>query len=169
MERAMKKFYFLFLLVLSLTSISFGQAKRAELSLDAGVKPHAGIDNVYGEFSRAYRELDHTLVGGLYSVDAAYLVPNEAVMTGRDKVTASFKSFFDSVRDGKGRLEISFRILQRRVSGNLAYDVGIYTLTNFDSAGKGGTGQGKFVVVAVKDKNQWRFQVDGYSDLPKPE
>lgn len=135
------------------------------MTLEAGVKPHSGIDAVYAEFSRAYRSLDHSLVGGLYSADAAYLAPGEDVMIGGDKVTASFKSFFDSIREGGGRLEISFRILQRRVSGNMAYDVGIYTLTNWDSTGKSGIGQGKFVVVAAKSKNKWRFQVDGYSDL----
>lgn len=164
----MKRFFFLLTLVLSLASIAVAQTKTGDLSLDSGVKPHAGIDAVYGNFSRAYRELDHSLVGGLYAVDAAYLVPNEDVMTGRDKVTASFKSFFDYVKERKGRLEIKFRILQRRVSGDLAYDVGIYTLTQFDAEGKSTTGQGKFVVVAVKEKNEWQFQVDGYSDLPKP-
>ena len=155
----------LFLVLLSCSGFVFGQSK--DLSLDAGVKPHAGLDAVYAKFSRAYRELDHDLVCGLYAVDAAYLIPNENVMTGRDKVTASFKSFFDYVKDRNGRLEISFRILQRRVSTDIGYDVGIYTLTNYDGAGKGTTGQGKFVVVAVKDGDQWRFQVDGYSDLPK--
>jgi len=164
----MKRLFFLLTLVLSLASIAVAQSNKADLSLDPGVKAHAGIDAVYAKFSRAYRELDHSLVGGLYAANAAYLVPNENVMTGRENVTASFKSFFDHVKEQKGRLEIRFRILQRRVSGDLAYDVGIYTLTILDSAGKGSSGKGKFVIVAVKEKNERQFQVDGYSDLPKP-
>ncbi|MEQ1762256.1 MAG: DUF4440 domain-containing protein [Pyrinomonadaceae bacterium] len=164
----MKKVFVLLALVFSLSSIGSGQSKVADLSLDPGVKPHAGIDAVYAQFSRAYRELDHDLVGGLYSTDASYLIPDQNVLIGREKITPTFKSFFDYVKDRKGRLEISFRILQRRVASDLAYDVGIYTLTNYDSAGKGTTGQGKFVVVAVKDGDAWRFQVDVYSDLPKP-
>lgn len=164
----MKKLFVLLVFVVYLSSIAFGQSKNADLTLDSGVKPHAGIDAVYAKFSRAYRELDLDLVGGLYSTDASYLIPDQKVLIGREKITPTFKSFFDYVRDRKGRLEISFRILQRRVSGDLGYDVGIYTLTNYDGAGKGTTGQGKFVVVAVKDGDQWRFQVDGYSDLPKP-
>lgn len=161
----MVKFAFFFILFSS-CGLAFGQSR--DLTLDSGVKAHAGIDPVYAKFSRAYRELDHELVGGLYSTDASYLVPNQNVLIGRDKITPTFKSFFDYVRDRKGRLEISFRILQRRVSGDLGYDVGIYTLSNLDSTGKGNTGQGKFVVVTIKDGDQWRFQVDGYSDLPKP-
>lgn len=156
----------IFLVLLSTTGFVFGQSK--DLSFDAGAIPHAGIDAVYAKFSKAYRELDHELVGGLYSTDASYLVPDQNILIGRDKITPTFKSFFDYVRERKGRMEISFKIVQRRVSGDMAYDVGIYTLTQYDAAGKGSTGQGKFVVVAVREKSgEWRFQVDGYSGLPE--
>jgi hypothetical protein len=51
----------------------------------------------------------------------------------------------------------------------LAYDVGIYTIRQFAGGKEVGTGAGKFVVVAVREKDgRWRFQVDGYSDL-KPD
>lgn len=156
----------LFPIFLLLCGPTFGQTK--DLTLDPGVKQHAGVDAVYSKFSKSYRELDHELVGGLYSADASYLVPDQNILIGRDKITPTFKSFFDYVRERKGRMEISFRIVQRRISGDLGYDVGIYTLTQYDSEGKATSGQGKFVVVAVKDGDQWRFQVDGYSDLPKP-
>jgi len=161
----MKRLFAVLFLSLGLSLTLFGQ----DLSFDADAKPHAGLDAVYAKFSRAYRELDHDLVGGLYSADASYLVPDQNILIGRDKITPTFKSFFDHVRERKGRMEISFKIVQRRVSNDMAYDVGIFTLTQYDSAGKGSTGQGKFVVVAVKEKNgEWRFQVDGYSDLAKP-
>lgn len=163
----MKKLFAVLILVVGVGSAAFGQG--SDLSFDAGAKPHAGLDAVYAKFSRAYRKLDHQLVGGLYTLDAAYLVPGQDLTTGRDNITPTFKSFFDYVRERKGRMEISFRIVQPRVSKDMAYDVGIYTLTQFDAADKPNTGQGKFVVVAVKEKNgEWRFQVDGYSDLPKP-
>lgn len=161
----MKRLFAVLVLVVGLCSTGLGQG----VSFDAGAKPHAGLDSVYAKFSRAYRELDHDAVGGLYTLDAAYLVPGQNLTTGRDNITPTFKSFFDHVRERKSRLEIAFRIVQRRVSNDMAYDVGIYTLTQTDLAGKSSTGQGKFVVVAVKEKNgEWRFQVDGYSDLAKP-
>ena len=54
----------------------------------------------------------------------------------------------------------------RRVSGGLAYDVGIYTLDRRTGGSVVGSSKGKFVVVAVADENgRWRFQVDGYSGL----
>ena len=66
-------------------------------------------------------------------------------------------------------MEISFRIAQRQAEQNLAYDVGIYTLTSFNDKGEARTSKGKFMVVAKREKDGvWRFQVDGYNDLPKP-
>ena len=159
----MKKLFAVFVLLVGGCSTLFGQ----DVSFEAGAKPHAGIDAVYAKFSKAYRELDHETVGGLYSADASYLVPDQNILIGRDRITPTFKSFFDYVRERKGRMTISFKIFQRRVSGDMAYDVGIYTLTQYDSTGKSSIGQGKFVVVAVKEKSgEWKFQVDGYSGLP---
>lgn len=66
-------------------------------------------------------------------------------------------------------MAISFQIFQRKVDKNLGYDVGIYTITQFKDGKKLGSGEGKFIVVAVKEKDgKWRFQVDGYNNL-KPE
>lgn len=163
----MRRLFVVIVLSIGLCSTLFGQ--DSDLSFNAGAKPHAGLDAVYAKFSRAYRELDHELVGGLYTSDAAYLVPGQDLIIGGDRITPTFKSFFDSVREKKGKLAISFRIVQRRVLKDMAYDVGIFSLTQTDAAGKSSTGQGKFVVVAVKEKDgDWRFQVDGYSDLAKP-
>ena len=158
-----------FAVVILFTAFSL-TAFAQDISFDVGVKPHAGLDAVYAKFSRAYRELDHELVGRLYSTDASYLVPDQNLLIGRDKITPTFKSYFDFVKERKGKLAISFRIVQRRVSRDMAYDVGIFTLTQFDAAGKATDGKGKFIVVALKEKSgDWRFQVDGYSDLAKQE
>lgn len=138
-----------------------------KLVLDSGVAAHRGLDAVYGKFSEGYLKLDPKLVGGLYTQSASYLVPGQNIKNGRGSIEADFASFFDSVRKDNGKLDISFRITQRKVDRTLAYDVGIYTLTSTDAKGKSSIGRGKFVVVAVKEKGDiWRFQVDGYSDLP---
>ena len=95
----------LFIILLACCGSVFGQSK--DLTLDPGVKAHSGIDAVYAKFSRAYRELDHELVGGLYSMDASYLVPDQNILIGRDKITPTFKSFFNYIRERKGRMEIA--------------------------------------------------------------
>lgn len=131
--------------------------------------PHKGIDAVYAQFSKAYASLDVELVTNLYTENAAYLAPGSNIQNGRAEIKAGFKSFFDWVKKNGQTMTISFQIFQRRVDKKIGYDVGIYTIRQYKDGKEVSTGQGKFVVVAVKDKDgKWRFQVDGYSDL-KPE
>jgi uncharacterized protein (TIGR02246 family) len=142
--------------------------ETSQLVLEQGVSPHKGLDEVYRRFSEGYKKLDAQSVANLYSETAAYLAPGTNVEIGRPKVLDNFSKFFDSVKRRNGRMEISFRIFQRQVDNNLAYDVGIYTLTSFNDKGEPRTASGKFVVVAKREKNgTWLFQVDGYNDLPK--
>lgn len=140
-----------------------------ELILEKGVSPHKEIDAIYKTFSEAYRTLDADKVTNLYTETAAYLAPNENIQEGRTEIRKGFQSFFDWIKREGRTMTISFQIFQRKVDKNLAYDVGIYTIRQFKDGKEVGTGNGKFVVVAIKEKDgNWRFQVDGYSDL-KPE
>jgi uncharacterized protein (TIGR02246 family) len=137
--------------------------------LDEGVVPHNGLDEIYRRFAEGYKKRDPAAVANLYTEAAAYLAPGKEIEIGRTKVLATFTEFFDSVRQKNGRLEISFRIAQRQTEQNLAYDVGIYTLTSLSDKGEARTSKGKFMVVGKREKDGvWRFQVDGYNDMPKP-
>ena len=160
----------LLLLALLLFVTFSANAQTNELVLEKGVLAHKGIDNIYRQFSEAYRALNSETVTNLYTESAAYLVPDDDIMQGREKIRASFKGFFDSVKTGGRTMTISFQIFQRKADKNMAYDVGIYTLRSFKDGKEIGIGQGKFVVVAVKEKDdKWRFQVDGYSGLKPSE
>lgn len=158
-------------IILSAVSGVLGQTQSIsndELILEKPVAPHAKIDDVYRRFSEAYRKLDPEAVTNLYTDDALYLSPGSEVTRGREKIRPGFESFFRSVKDGGGSLSIAFRILERRVSGDLAYDVGIYTLTQKNKIGEQRASSGKFLVVAVRaPTGEWRFQVDIYNELPK--
>ncbi|MBA2736263.1 MAG: serine hydrolase, partial [Pyrinomonadaceae bacterium] len=153
-------------ILLSLLTVAAQEAKK-ELSLEKGVAPHAKIDDVYRRFSGAYRKLDSEAVTNLYTDDAFAISPGNDIERGREKILANFSGFFNSVKTSGGSLTISFQILERRVSGDLAYDVGIFTLTRKSAKGEERIGRGKFVVVVRRMKNdEWRFQVDAYNDLP---
>lgn len=145
------------------------QPPTTDLVLENGVAAHKGLDDVYRRFSEGYKKLDPAQVAGLYTDDAFYLSPGADVKRGREKILAEFSGYFDSVQKTGGSLSVAFQILGRQVSGDLAYDVGIYTLTQKNANDESGVGRGKFVVVARQFGNgEWRFQVDGYSDLPNP-
>lgn len=169
----MKKSIVLVLLsivVISSTVIGQDRVVAKELTLDPGVKPHKGIDQIYARFSEAYKLLDAKIVTDLYTETAFYLTPESGMDRGRELIGNNFSGFFRSVKERKGKLAISFRIIERRVSGDLGYDVGIYKLASTNANGEATTSRGKFVVIAVKQKNgDWKFQLDAFSGLPKDE
>lgn len=155
----------IFTLTLSLAAQSKSDTK---LTLAAGVKPHAGIDAIYAKFSEAYNKLDAKMVTALYTDDALYLTPDSGIQRGRDVIFGNFDGFFNSIRENGGKLEISFNIVERRVTTNMGYDVGVYSLTSKGKSGATQTSKGKFVVIALKMTNgRWKFQLDSYSDMPK--
>lgn len=164
----MKTNLLLIFVVLFLCASVIRAQQSPELILENGVAPHKGLDEVYRRFSEGYRKLDAVQVTNLYTETAAYLAPGGEIKIGREKVSGVFNRFFDSVKKQNGKLEISFRITQRQVDKNLAYDVGIYTLVSTDEKGAARNDSGKFIVVAKREKDDvWRFQVDAYNDLPK--
>ena len=81
-----------------------------------------------------------------------------------------FSSWFESMKAQDRKMTIQFEIFQRQISGDLGYDVGVYTLHYYTKEGKvQSEHKGKFVVVLTKEDGKWRFQVDGYSDITPPE
>ncbi|MBX3294116.1 MAG: hypothetical protein KF762_00140 [Acidobacteria bacterium] len=161
-------FFFLALLVNGFATGIEAQVKVTdELTLAPGVQKHAGLDEVYRKFSQAYRDLDAGAFKDIYTSDAAYLIPGQEVQVGLNAVVANFARFFDSVRQTEARLTMSFEIVQRKVEGAMAYDVGIYIIRTFNKQGTEiGVGKGKFVVVGIRTNDKWMFQVDGYSAMP---
>ncbi len=165
----MKRFTFLTALIFTLAlSVAAQQKPNSKLTLEKDVKSHAGIDAIYPKFSEAYDKLDAKMVTDLYTDDALYLTPESGIQRGRNVIFGNFNGFFNSIRENGATLEISFYIVERRVSSGLGYDVGVYLLTSKSKTGTTQTSRGKFVVIALKMKNgQWKFQLDSYSDMPK--
>ena len=142
----------------------FAQGK--DLTLDPGVKPHAGLDGIYLQFVEGYRTLKPELVSDLYTDDALYLAPGGEIDRGHARIAQIFRESFDKVRRDGAKLDLTFRIVQRRLAGDMAYDVGEYTYTRTVAGKAPVTARGKFVVVALKGKDRkWKFQVDGYSGI----
>jgi uncharacterized protein (TIGR02246 family) len=143
-------------------------AETPVVSRAAGVEAHSGIDGVYEQFAAAYDRLDPEAVAALYTEEALYLAPGSDVRRGRAAIRDVFAGFFDWVRGRPGGVAIRFEILARRVSGDLAYDVGYYRLRSRGPEGES-EDRGKFVVVALRGADgAWRFAVDGYSGLEPP-
>src|SRR3954465_7095921 len=93
-------------------------------------------DAPYQGLTRAYAALDATLAADQYADDALYSEPGSELIRGRAAIRGVFERIFQRAREEHRALEITFEFTERRVQGDLAYDVGIYRL---------GSGRGKVV------------------------
>ena len=124
------------------------------------------LDRVYGTFQRAYSQADlQLLMDSVYARDAYYLPPGADILSGQAEIREQFAFLDRFAAQGGGGPEIVFDIVDRDVSGDLAYDIGTYTLT---PPGPGSEpARGKFIVVWKRnEQGDWRIHADGFSPLP---
>lgn len=128
------------------------------------------FDAQYARFSQAYVALNPDAVASLYTDDAYYMSPGMDIKRGRVTIRSDFAGFFDSVRSRGDSVRIAFTILDRRISGALATDIGYYDLTGKARSGESRTDRGKFVVIWVRGTDGvWRIRTDAYSSITPPQ
>lgn len=159
------RFALLLPILMALSSIG-GFAQNSPVSLDKGVKAHAAIDAIYAKFAEAYKNLTPAAVSDLYTVDADYLPGGEGPLKGRAAILENFTGFFNGVKERGQKMDIAFQITQREVTGELGYDIGVYTLTISKDGTQVHQGKGRFIVVTKKVGGKWYFQLDTYNNLP---
>lgn len=127
----------------------------------------SAIDRVYDLFSRAYRELDISLIDSIYQVDAIYLNPGDAIQFGKTSFIGSFQSMFENSKTDGSSLDIRFQIVDRQISGDQVVDIGYFNLTRSKDDQAAGSSVGKFITVLKKQPDgHWKFIADGYSQAP---
>ncbi len=153
--------------LLSFVLITGCVPQKQDTAADSGA-----IDDLYRTFNEAYQSHDAELVASLYAEDAHYLEPNPelAIREGRASIRETFSGFMEWAEQNNRDLEIQFRILDREISGDMAYDTGYYLLrTKPDSVESFGNegGVGKFVTVMGRQSDgSWKFLLDGFSPAP---
>jgi ketosteroid isomerase-like protein len=105
---------------------------------------------------------------GYYSVDAALLIPNAPIFTGRDDIEGAVASLM-----ADPNFALSFQGTQAVASqgGDMVYTVGTYSLTLSDPEDKQPvTDKGKYLTVYKKQPDgTWKAVADMLnSDLPAP-
>jgi ketosteroid isomerase-like protein len=148
-------------LVLGATGSAYAQSTKA-----ANDK---AFDAIYSKFTEGYKLANPQMVADLYTRDAFYLSPGAMIERGHDYVLKQF-SFLDSFKTRPAGPAIGFRIVDRQVSGDLAWDIGYYVMNN---DGKPITAEdqpdGKFIVLWKRGADgQWKIFADGYSDVRPP-
>ncbi|HEX5727524.1 MAG TPA: DUF4440 domain-containing protein [Longimicrobiaceae bacterium] len=124
----------------------------------------AAVDSVftavYARFSEGYRRADAAMVAALYADSAFYLEPGSRIKQGNDAILQTFQAFLGPFAQRGEGLEVRFDIIDRDVSGGLAYDIGYYTI------GAKAEPDGKFIVIWKRGADgEWRIHADGYSGV----
>lgn len=134
------------------------------LAQEAPGEAERAFEEVYAAFSAAYRAGDPEAVAALYAEDAFYLAPGSEIDRGDVARHFEFLSSFDP---GAGPI-IEFELVDRDVSGDLAYDIGYFTFRREGEPAES-AGRGKFVVIWKRGEDGvWRIHADGYSDVEDP-
>jgi ketosteroid isomerase-like protein len=128
----------------------------------------AELQAVYDEFAEAYAAADvDVLMREVYAPDAYYLPPGSPILAGQERFRGQFEGFLGPIAEaGRPGPRISFEIVDRDISGDLAYDIGYYTLRP-PGAPEGAAGsRGKFIVIWKRDaQGRWRMHADGFSGV----
>lgn len=146
-----------------------GCAPPGETEAEAEAEAFAAMEAVYDRFTRAYRLGNPDSVVVLYTDDPLYLPGRGPVLQGREVLRSQF-SFLDEIRSSGAVAHISFESVERGASGDIAWDVGYYTLEVERPGGVASPpSRGKFTTVWRRDSDGgWRIHVDGFSPAPPP-
>ena len=135
-------------------------------ALPARSAPQGNIEDIIRrtgeEWARHWnaRELDRLVAA--YAEDAVYLPPHHAAVHGREAIREYLKGPL-----AHGVTDLKFEVTYIKHIGDLAYDVGLYSMTVPQSDGSKKQDRGKYLVVWRKDAGGWKIVADSWSsDLP---
>ncbi len=121
------------------------------------------IKGVISGWLDAVRRKDVGAIEQCYVPDGRFLVPNAPIAEGRKAVGEMWRALL-----GMPNVTLNFgpTFIEAAASGDLAYEVGTYSLS-FDQGAKRVEDRGKYVVVWKKHEGSWKAAADILnSDLP---
>ncbi len=113
-------------------------------------------------FVQAFDGRDAAKLASLYTENGAVLPPGGEKASGRDAI----RKFWQGVMDG-GLTHLTLRTTEVEARGDLACEVGLFSLDAPDKSGKLSTASGKYVVVWKRSKTgAWRLHRDIWNETP---
>lgn len=125
----------------------------------------AAIDKVRDDFTAAFNAADAMKIGDLYTENAIAMGGDRPTLQGRAAIVDSNKMLFENFM-----AKITITPTATKVSGDLAYDQGTYTmeLTPKAKGGKPSKEDGRYVVVVQRDGGSWKVVADIDNKNPPP-
>ncbi len=137
----------------------------ALMSLPAAAEDVRAVIEKGGEaWMAAFNAGDAAGVAALYSETAMLLPPDATQIQGRQAVQDTFQAWIDD-----GLKDIVFETVEVEASGDLAYEVGLYSVKVPAENDQMTTATGIFLVVWKKEADGvWRLYRDTWNDTPPP-
>jgi uncharacterized protein (TIGR02246 family) len=107
------------------------------------------------KFMDAFSGLDAAGVAALYTEDTKLLPPGFPMMTGKEAVQSFWQGAMNS-----GIKEAKLETVELESQGNLAFEIGRFTLTVQLQGSETTTMTGKYVVVWKNQDGDWKLHVD---------
>ncbi|MER8521658.1 MULTISPECIES: DUF4440 domain-containing protein [unclassified Mesorhizobium] len=138
---------------------SFAFAAVLLLSSALSAAPHSAREDIEAalvKFMDAFNSGNAAAVGQMYTDDAALLPPDGKRIDDRKGVEEFWQGAIKA-----GMKNLTLKALEVEGSGNLAYEVGAFTLSVPSKGGAPSTVAGKYIVVWKKgDDGTWRLHRD---------
>ncbi len=156
----------LFVLLLALATACQTQTQsQTPATPDTRATDEATLRRLDAEWSKAAgaKDVDKTI--SYYSDDATVLPPNSVVLTDKELIRGMWKAMLTAPGFAGGWKATKVDVAR---SGDLAYVIGNYEMTENDPDGKPKTDKGKFLEVWKKQADgNWKCVADMFStDLP---
>ena len=118
-------------------------------------KIRAAIEANNKKFAAALGDKDAAAVAALYTAEARLLPPNAEMMEGAQAIQAFWQGGLDM-----GIQKATLATVEVQVRGDIACEVGEYTLIIQPTADQTIKDKGKYVVVWKKQDGSWKLDVD---------
>ena len=128
-----------------------------------------GVNAVYERMQAAYASLDAAKLETVYSPDATYLPGSpKANVNNRQAIQRGLGGFIDKVRANNGRIEVSFRIVERKRFDGIFIDNGyVRSVIDYGDGKPPVVSNGKFQTAIVRQPDgKWAFVSDSDSETP---
>jgi uncharacterized protein (TIGR02246 family) len=120
------------------------------------------IEQVNSQFVEAYKAGDAATIASLYTDTAKMLPPDATEIAGQDAIQNLWQSWIDD-----GLKDLTLEAIEVESSGDLAYEIGQFSLQAPAENDAMVTATGNYVVVWKRgEDDNWRLHVDTWNDAP---
>ena len=155
----------LFLLVIMLAGPFMVSCEKA--AKDTSAEDLQAVKAASEQFTNAYNQGDAAALAALFTEEAKRLPPNNPMMVGRESIQAIYEASFNG-----GVSDLQLTVIDFNVGGNMAHEVGKYTVTIRSEEGEAISESGKYVRIWKRVNGSWKVDVlifNSSEPLPAPE